>query len=59
MEFDGTGWSCPYNSDQNCTQNPAKRCRGGVECGGLGGLGGLGVCEVRVLGVWGSKGCGI
>ena len=24
MEFDKTRWSCPWNSDQNCTQNSAK-----------------------------------
>ena len=24
MEFDKTGWSCPWNSDQNCTENSAR-----------------------------------
>ena len=24
MEFDKTRWSCPWNSDQNCTQNSAR-----------------------------------
>ena len=24
MEFDKTQWSCPWNSDQNCTQNSAR-----------------------------------
>ena len=30
MEFDKTRWSCPSNSDQNCTQNSSKGC---VGCG--------------------------
>ena len=56
MEFDKTRWSCPWNSDQNCTQNSARGgggpvgrwvggCRGGGGLGGgwVGGGGGPGV----------------
>ena len=45
MEFDKTRWSCPWNSDQNCTQNSAKGWlgEGGLEVvGGKGGEGGRG-----------------
>ena len=34
MEFDKTRWSCPWNSDQNCTQNYA-RGSGGVRVWGV------------------------
>ena len=37
MEFDKTKWSCPRNSDQNCTKNIAGG--GGVQGVGGGGLG--------------------
>ena len=52
MEFDKTRWSCPLNSDQNCTQKSArggggKRVEGLVGSGDLGGGGGLGVVGVR------------
>ena len=30
MEFDKTKWSCPWNSDQNCTHNSARGWWGGV-----------------------------
>ena len=56
MEFDKTRWSCPWNSDQNCTHNSARgwwgsRGRGG---GGQGGRGGrVGVVEVKGVGVVG------
>ena len=40
MEFDKTRWSCPWNSDQNCT-------------GGGGGPGGRWVGGVGVVGVQG------
>ena len=57
MEFDKTRWSCPWNSDQNCTQ---KVCQGvvgvkgvgGGRVGGGGGQGGRGGRE----GVVGSRG---
>ena len=45
MEFDKTKWSCPWNSDQNCTKNSA---RGWYGFKGVGGCVGLGV-----RGVWG------
>ena len=44
-EFDKTGWSCPWNRDQNCSQNSARG--GGVKRWGSWG-GGIG----------GSRGCG-
>ena len=51
-----TRWSCPWNSDQNCTQNSA---RGGGGQGGregrVGGQGGRGG-EVKGVGVVGSRG---
>ena len=48
MEFDQTRWSCPWNSDQNCTQNSARGGEGrGGRVGGSGGQGG------RVVGVKG------
>ena len=28
MEFDQTRWSCPWNSDKDCTQNSARGCWG-------------------------------
>ena len=34
MEFDKTKWSCPCNSDQNCTQKYPRRLLGGQD--GLG-----------------------
>ena len=37
MEFDKTRLSCPWNSDQNCTQNAARRWWGGR--GSTGGRG--------------------
>ena len=43
MEFDKTKWCCPWNSDQNCTQNSAR---------GWWGSGGGG------RGWWGSGGRG-
>ena len=39
MEFHKTRWSCPWNSDQNCT---IKKC-GGVKGVGGGRVGGGGV----------------
>ena len=44
MEFDKTRWSCPWKSDQNCTQNSAKGVVGvkGVGGGRVGGGGGQG-----------------
>ena len=66
MEFDKTRWSCPWNNDQNCTQNSAgvlgvkrsrgRGSRGGRGEGGLKGgwsrvVGGLGVVGVRGEGV--------
>ena len=47
MEFDKTRWSCPLNSDQNCTQNSAR----GWGVGGLVGSGVYGV--VGSMGWWG------
>ena len=61
MEFDKTKWSCPWNSDQNCTQNSARGCwsqgQGGVVGvkegrgwwgqGGKGSGGGVGVVGVQ------------
>ena len=35
MESNKTGWSCPWNSDQNCTQNSVRGCSG-VESRGFG-----------------------
>ena len=43
MEFDNTRWSCPWNSDKNCTQNSAR----------VGG--GSGMVEIRM---WWGSGCG-
>ena len=44
LEFDKTRWSCPWNSDQNCTQNSARKWWGswGGGSGGWGGPGGGG-----------------
>ena len=36
MELNKTRWSCPWNSDQNCTQN----CQGVVGTKGVGWVGG-------------------
>ena len=64
MELDKTRWCCPWNSDQNCTQNSARGWwgqggRGGrVGGGGVKGVGGgvdQGVESGRV-GVVGSRG---
>ena len=47
MEFDKTRWSCPWNSDQSCTQNSAKGWQGLRGWGwGVGGLGVVGGEEV-------------
>ena len=51
MEFDKTKWSCPWNSDQNCTQNSARGWLGS-------GVGVKGVVEVGVRGWWGQGGRG-
>ena len=56
MEFDKTRWSCPWNSNQNCTQNSARACwgkggGGSRGAGGLGGAGGQGVLGVYGVGV--------
>ena len=56
MEFDKTRWSCPWNGDQNCTQNFPRGC--GVQglvvlmCGGLGVWGSMGV---EMLGTRGTR----
>ena len=47
MEFDTTRGACPWNSDQNCTQNLAMLG---------GGLGVVGVRDEGSLGVGGSGG---
>ena len=47
MEFDKTKSSCPWNSDQNCTQNSAR---------GWWGSGVEGVEGVRGQGWWGQGG---
>ena len=39
MEFDKTRLPCPRNSDQNCTQNSTRGCRGLGVVEGLGGFG--------------------
>ena len=51
MEFDKTKWPCPWNSDQNCTQNSAR----GWWVKGVGGGEGQGVGggRIRVVGVKG------
>ena len=59
MSIDGidkTRWSCPWNIDQNCTQNSA-RCGGvqGVVGGWVGGGGGPGVGGKRVKGSRGLR----
>ena len=49
MEFDKTRWSCPLNSDQNCTKNSARvlGVKGiGIEGSKGGGLGMMGVYGV-------------
>ena len=58
MEFDKTKWSCPWNSDQNCTQNSARVWRGSGEGwwgfrgqGKGGGDQGVGIIGVGVVGV--------
>ena len=57
MEFDKTRWSCPFNSDQNCTQTVGDvGVRGYWE--GLGGVRGLGVLQVLGGGVRGLGGLG-
>ena len=62
MEFDKTRWSCPWNSDQNCTQNSSRGGRGEGVWGGMSrGGGGLVVVGSRGgegLGRWGSMGGG-
>ena len=52
MEFDKTKWSCPRNSDQNCTQNSARVWwrSGMVGVRGVGGGGGKGLGVVGVRG---------
>ena len=51
LEFDKTRWSCPWNSDQNCTQNSP---RGG---GGQGIRGGrVGMVGVKHVGGGGCQG---
>ena len=57
MEFDKTRWSCPWNNDQNCTQNSVgvlgvKGSRGWGSRGGR-GSGVKGPME------WGSSGEGV
>ena len=56
MEFDKTWWSCPWNSNQNCTQNSARG-------GGVKGLGcwvqGVVMCGSKVSGVRGPGGGGV
>ena len=42
MEFDKTKWSCPWNNDQNCTQNSAGVGGGWGSGGGGYGLGVMG-----------------
>ena len=59
MEFETTRWSCPWRSDQNCKQNPARGWWGlrGWWVGGLGSAGGPG--STGVVGLkwwWGSRG---
>ena len=61
MEFDKTRWSCPWNSEQNCTQNSARgwwESRGwvGRGCRGGGGPRGGWVGGVGVVGVQGWVG---
>ena len=64
MEFDKTSWSCPWNTDQNCTQNSARDV--GVVLGvvvrsvrglGVSGLLGSGECQTS-RGVEGVRGLG-
>ena len=46
--IDKTRWSCPWNSDQNCTQNWWVSRGGWVEAGGVVGSRG-----------WMCRGCGV
>ena len=46
MEFDKTRWSCSWSSDQNCTQNSARRWWGPR------GWGGWGVCLKLTFSIW-------
>ena len=55
IEFHKTRWSCPWNSDQNCTQNSA-RGSWGPGGGWVGGVGVVGVQGVGGYGVVGSRG---
>ena len=62
MEFDKTKWSCPWNSDQNCTQNSATGLWGqggrGVRVGVAGDRGVVsGGCQ-GVVGIRGNEGQG-
>ena len=50
MQFDKTRWSCPWNSDQNCTHNSAK---------GVVGVGGGGSRDGGGQGWWGGGGLGV
>ena len=75
MDFDKTKWSCPWNSDQNCTQNYARgggvgvvgsgvvrvRCGAGQEWWGQGGrgCGQAGRGGVKGVGVVGVRGGGV
>ena len=58
MEFDKTRWSCPWNSDQNCTQNSARGWWGVQGVGGVGGVG-VGGRGPRVGGVGGGRDPGV
>ena len=43
MEFNKTKWTCPWNSDKNCTQNSARGWWGSGGGGRWCGSGGWGV----------------